>query len=29
MFVCPVCGVTKEIDEAHDLELIELVAEED
>lgn len=29
MFVCPKCGVTKEIDEAHDLELIELVAETD
>jgi len=27
MFVCPNCGVTKEIDEAHDLELLELVAE--
>ena len=27
MFVCPACGVTKEIDEAHDLKLIELVAE--
>lgn len=29
MFVCPKCGATKEIDEAHDLELIELVAETD
>jgi hydrogenase nickel insertion protein HypA len=27
MFVCPQCGATKEIDEAHDLELVELVAE--
>jgi Zn finger protein HypA/HybF involved in hydrogenase expression len=27
MFVCPACGVTTEIDEAHDLKLIELVAE--
>jgi len=27
MFVCPRCGATKEIDEAHDLELVELVAE--
>lgn len=27
MFVCPKCGFTKEIDEAHDLELVELVAE--
>ena len=26
MFVCPRCGATKEIDEAHDLELVELVA---
>jgi len=29
MFVCPQCGATKEIDEAHDLELVELVAEAD
>jgi Zn finger protein HypA/HybF involved in hydrogenase expression len=29
MFVCPRCGATKEIDEAHDLELVELVAETD
>ncbi len=29
MFVCPTCGATKEIDEAHDLELIELVAQAD
>jgi hydrogenase nickel incorporation protein HypA/HybF len=29
MFVCPKCGQTKEIDEAHDLELVELVAESD
>ena len=27
MFICPNCGVTKEIDEAHDLELVELIAE--
>jgi Zn finger protein HypA/HybF involved in hydrogenase expression len=27
MFVCPNCGETKEVDEAHDLELVELVAE--
>jgi len=27
MFVCPSCGATEEIDEAHDLELVELVAE--
>lgn len=27
MFVCPSCGVLKEIAEAHDLELIEVVAE--
>lgn len=29
MFVCPQCGATKEIDEAHDLELVELVAQAD
>jgi hydrogenase nickel insertion protein HypA len=27
MFVCPSCSATEEIDEAHDLELVELVAE--
>ena len=27
MFVCPTCGATEEIDEAHDLELVELIAE--
>jgi Zn finger protein HypA/HybF involved in hydrogenase expression len=27
MFICPKCGATKEIDEAHDLELVELVAQ--
>jgi Zn finger protein HypA/HybF involved in hydrogenase expression len=26
MFICPKCGATREIDEAHDLELVELVA---
>jgi hydrogenase nickel insertion protein HypA len=26
MFVCPKCGATKEIEEAHDLELVEPVA---
>lgn len=29
MFVCPKCGATREIDEAHDLELVELVAQAD
>ena len=29
MFVCPRCGATKEIDEPHDQELVELVAETD
>ena len=29
MFVCPPCGATKEIDEAYDLELVELLAETD
>lgn len=29
MFVCPQCGAAKEIDEAHDLELIELIAQAD
>jgi hydrogenase nickel insertion protein HypA len=27
MFVCPQCGQAQEIDEAHDLELLEIVAE--
>jgi hydrogenase nickel insertion protein HypA len=27
MFICPKCSATKEIDEAHDLELVELIAE--
>jgi len=27
MFVCPQCGRAQEIDEAHDLELFEVVAE--
>ncbi len=27
MFVCPECGRAQEIDEAHDLELLEVVAE--
>ncbi|HUB66907.1 MAG TPA: hydrogenase maturation nickel metallochaperone HypA [Candidatus Methylacidiphilales bacterium] len=27
MFICPGCGATKEIDEAHDLELVELLAQ--
>ena len=27
MFICPNCGATKEIAEAHDLELIEVIAE--
>jgi Zn finger protein HypA/HybF involved in hydrogenase expression len=27
MFVCPNCGATEEIDEAHDLELVELAGE--
>jgi hydrogenase nickel insertion protein HypA len=27
MFICPKCGATKEIDEAHDLEVVELFAE--
>lgn len=27
MFVCPKCGVIREIAEAHDLELIEVIAE--
>ena len=26
MFICPKCGATKELDEAHDLELVELLA---
>jgi hydrogenase nickel incorporation protein HypA/HybF len=28
MFVCPTCGAVKEIDEAHDLELIDLTVRE-
>ncbi len=28
MFVCPTCGVVKEIDEAHDLELIDITVPE-
>lgn len=28
MFICPACGAIKEMDEAHDLELIEVVAAE-
>lgn len=28
MFVCPRCGATREIDEAHDLELVEFLAED-
>jgi Zn finger protein HypA/HybF involved in hydrogenase expression len=27
LFVCPKCGATKEIQEAHDIELMELIAE--
>ena len=27
MYVCPHCGATRDIDEAHDLELVEVVAE--
>jgi Zn finger protein HypA/HybF involved in hydrogenase expression len=27
MFVCPLCGAVHEIDEAHDLELVEIIAE--
>jgi Zn finger protein HypA/HybF involved in hydrogenase expression len=27
MFVCPTCGAVHEVDEAHDLELVELFAE--
>jgi Zn finger protein HypA/HybF involved in hydrogenase expression len=27
MFICPECGVVREIAEAHDLELIEVIAE--
>lgn len=29
MFSCPKCGATLEVDEAHDLELVELLAEDD
>ena len=25
MFICPVCGTIREVDEAHDLELLEIV----
>lgn len=28
MFVCPVCGTIREVDEAHDLELLEVVVAE-
>jgi len=27
MFICPVCGAVHEVDEAHDLELVEIIAE--
>jgi len=27
MFICPVCGHVHEVDEAHDLELVEIIAE--
>jgi len=27
MFICPLCGNVHEVDEAHDLELIEVIAE--
>ncbi len=27
MFICPLCGAVHEVDEAHDLELVEIVAE--
>ncbi|HEX2621668.1 MAG TPA: hydrogenase/urease maturation nickel metallochaperone HypA [Phototrophicaceae bacterium] len=27
MFICPECGYVHEVDEAHDLELIEIIAE--
>ncbi|MEZ4670598.1 MAG: hydrogenase maturation nickel metallochaperone HypA [Anaerolineae bacterium] len=27
MFICPMCGAVHEVNEAHDLELIEIVAE--
>lgn len=29
MFICPTCGNVHEVDEAHDLELIEVIAESD
>lgn len=29
MFICPQCGAIHEVDEAHDLELVEIVAETD
>jgi Zn finger protein HypA/HybF involved in hydrogenase expression len=27
MFICPLCGAVHEVDEAHDLELVEMLAE--
>lgn len=27
MFICPMCGAVHEVDEAHDLELVEIIAE--
>jgi len=27
MFICPLCGAIHEVDEAHDLEVVEIVAE--
>lgn len=27
MYICPVCGDVHEVDEAHDLELVEIIAE--
>jgi acetone carboxylase gamma subunit len=27
MFICPECGNIHEVDEAHDLELVEIIAE--
>lgn len=27
MFICPLCGAVHEVDEAHDLELVEIIAE--
>jgi Zn finger protein HypA/HybF involved in hydrogenase expression len=29
MFICPVCGTIREVDEAHELELLKVVAEGD